>query len=82
MSIEEKESVIVPEDIEKTDQDIHLHIVQFVINRLSNMEGERGFQETRVGLCPKHGWIQEDIYIKEIDFEKPLRLSMKKSRRA
>ena len=77
MSIEEKESVIVPEDIEK-NRSGYTPTYCTICNKQIEQYGRRkeDFKKPGWVFCPKHGWIQEDIYIKEIDFEKPLRLSI------
>lgn len=77
MSIEEKESVIVPEDIEK-NRSGYTPTYCTICNKQIEQYGRRkeDFKKPGWVFCPKHGWIQEGIYIKERDLEKPLRLSI------
>ena len=77
MSIEEKESVIVPEDVEK-NRSGYTPTYCTICNKQIEQYGRRkeDFKKPGWVFCPKHGWIQEDIYIKEIGLEKPLRLSI------
>src|SRR4030065_521099 len=77
MSIEGKESVIVPEDIEKNRLG-YTPTYCTICNKQLEQYGRRKEDFKKLGwvFCPKHGWIQEGIYIKERNLEKPLRLSI------
>jgi cell division protein FtsN len=77
MSFEENQSDMVPENIEKNRSGYtpaYCTICNKQIERYGRRKGD--FKKLGWVFCPKHGWIQEGTYVKEMDIEKPLRLSI------
>jgi cell division septation protein DedD len=77
ISFEGKEPDIVSENTEK-NQSGCTPTYCTICNKQIDKYGRRkeDFKKPGWVFCPKHGWIQEGTYVKEMDIEKPLRLSI------
>jgi len=81
MRHEENNFYMLPEDTEKT-QSGYRPTYCTVCNKQIEKYGRRqeDFKKPGWVFCPKHGWIQEGVQVKEMDSEKPLWLSIEEVR--